>query len=254
MPLRTPVALVLTALVAAPALLRAEAAKDDVRVRYTKYEYRIPMRDGVKLFTAVYVPKDAAAGRSYPILLNRTPYGVAPYGTDAYREDLGPVGGRGPRGLHLRVPGRARTLPVRGTVRRRAPVPREQGAARLDETSDAWDTIDWLVKHVPLEQRPRGHLGHLVPRLLRGDGGDRRAPGARSGLAAGPDRRLVRGRRLPPQRRLLPAARLQLLLELRPPAPGADDEVGAGFDHGTAGRLPTSSSRRARCPTSTGAT
>ena len=61
---------------------------EKVRERYTKYEYRIPMRDGVRLFTAVYVPKDTS--RTYPILLTRTPYSVAPYGADAYKDALGP--------------------------------------------------------------------------------------------------------------------------------------------------------------------
>ena len=60
----------------------------DVKAHYTKYEYLIPMRDGVRLFTAVYVPKDAS--QPYPILLNRTPYSVAPYGVDHYRKALGP--------------------------------------------------------------------------------------------------------------------------------------------------------------------
>ncbi|MBI3787551.1 MAG: X-Pro dipeptidyl-peptidase, partial [Ignavibacteriales bacterium] len=59
-----------------------------VRAHYTKSEYQIPMRDGVKLFTAVYVPKDTS--QPYPIMLNRTPYSVAPYGPDFYRPLLGP--------------------------------------------------------------------------------------------------------------------------------------------------------------------
>src|SRR5215471_16796104 len=58
------------------------------RSSYNKFEYRIPMRDGVKLFTSVYVPKDASV--RYPILLTRTPYSVAPYGPDAYPRTLGP--------------------------------------------------------------------------------------------------------------------------------------------------------------------
>lgn len=62
-----------------------------VRENYSKYEYRIPMRDGVKLFTSVYIPKDVIAeGKSYPILLQRTPYNVGPYGADKYRPTLGP--------------------------------------------------------------------------------------------------------------------------------------------------------------------
>ena len=55
---------------------------------YTKFEYRIPMRDGAKLFTAVYAPKDTA--KRYPFLIQRTPYSVAPYGADKFRQALGP--------------------------------------------------------------------------------------------------------------------------------------------------------------------
>ncbi|HXA64715.1 MAG TPA: CocE/NonD family hydrolase, partial [Bryobacteraceae bacterium] len=55
---------------------------------YTKYEYKIPMRDGVRLFAAVYVPKDDS--QPYPMIMTRTPYNVAPYGIDNYRAQLGP--------------------------------------------------------------------------------------------------------------------------------------------------------------------
>jgi len=58
------------------------------RSHYTKYDYRIPMRDGVKLFTSVYVPKDQT--QQWPIMMQRTPYSVAPYGIDNYRASLGP--------------------------------------------------------------------------------------------------------------------------------------------------------------------
>ena len=70
-----------------PPLITRELANDEelakaIREYYTKYEYRIPMRDGTRLFTAVYAPKDHS--HSYPILLLRTPYGVGPYGTDNF--------------------------------------------------------------------------------------------------------------------------------------------------------------------------
>src|SRR5713101_653031 len=59
-----------------------------VKERYTKYEYQIPMRDGARLYAAVYVPKDTS--QKYPFLLTRTPYSIAPYGVDTYRTSLGP--------------------------------------------------------------------------------------------------------------------------------------------------------------------
>src|SRR3954453_8306884 len=80
----------LAALALAFALPGRSAAQGlvEVQARYTKYEYRIPMRDGKRLFTAVYVPKDQS--QTYPILLTRTPYNVKPYGADQYRENVGP--------------------------------------------------------------------------------------------------------------------------------------------------------------------
>jgi predicted acyl esterase len=62
-----------------------------VRENYSKYEYRIPMRDGVKLFASVYVPKDVITeGKTYPILMQRTPYNVAPMAWT----NTGPLSGR----------------------------------------------------------------------------------------------------------------------------------------------------------------
>jgi uncharacterized protein len=60
----------------------------EVKAHYTKYEYRIPMRDGKRLYTAVYIPKQR--GQDCPILLQRTPYGVRLYGADNYYEGLQP--------------------------------------------------------------------------------------------------------------------------------------------------------------------
>jgi len=68
-------------------------AEDFIRAHYTKYEYRIPMRDGKRLFTEVYVPKATAFSGEpgpYPFLMDRTPYNVAPYGEDQYPARLGP--------------------------------------------------------------------------------------------------------------------------------------------------------------------
>ena len=74
---------------------QAPAPQRDLRETYTKYEYRIPMRDGTRLFTVVYVPKDSA--RTYPFLINRTPYSVGVfadgerhYGVDWFAKQIGP--------------------------------------------------------------------------------------------------------------------------------------------------------------------
>src|SRR5438445_7838672 len=82
--------LLLTVLaVALPGRVSAQAqGVAETKANYTKYEYRIPMRDGKRLFTAVYVPKDQ--GQTYPFLMTRTPYSVRPYGADQYPDQLRP--------------------------------------------------------------------------------------------------------------------------------------------------------------------
>ncbi len=121
-----------------------------VRENYTKYDYRIPMRDGVKLFTSVYVPKDVAGeGKSYPIMMVRTPYSVAPYGEDQYPAGLGPSE------LFARekfifsyqdVRGRYLSEGEHITIRPQVPVKRS--SRDVDESTDAYDTVDFLVKQV----------------------------------------------------------------------------------------------------------
>src|SRR5215212_8623659 len=74
-----------------PLLAQAPAQAPDateVKANYTKMETYITMRDGVKLFTSIYIPKDQS--QKYPIMMQRTPYSVSPYGADAYKTALGP--------------------------------------------------------------------------------------------------------------------------------------------------------------------
>src|SRR5258707_8006315 len=66
---------------------------DEVKAHYTKYEFRIPMRDGAHLFTVVYVPKDVSAGKTFPFFIQRAPYSVGPYRAGNYREHFGAAAG-----------------------------------------------------------------------------------------------------------------------------------------------------------------
>jgi hypothetical protein len=132
------------------------------RAHYTKYEYRIPMRDGVKLFTTVYIPKDSS--QTYPILMQRTPYSVAPYGIDNYRPVLGPSEDfekegfifvfQDVRGRYLSE-GEFIDIPVHKT--------HFSGPTDTDESTDTSDTIDWLVKHVPKNNGKVGIWGISYP-------------------------------------------------------------------------------------------
>jgi len=120
-----------------------------VRASYTKYEHQIPMRDGKKLFTAVYVPKDAAASKPYPILLNRTPYGVGPYGSDNYKTTLGPSEAACREGFVFAYQDvRGRFMSEGEFVDVRPYLPLKSSRREIDETTDSYDTIEWLIKKV----------------------------------------------------------------------------------------------------------
>ena len=140
---------------AGPAARPAAAQTADyARANYTKYEYRIPMRDGVKLFTSVYVPKHR--GEDVPILMTRTPYSVAPYGVDAYKASLGPSDRFMRDGyifVYQDVRGRMMSEGEFADMRPHRPV--KTGPADIDESTDTWDTIEWLLKNVP------GHNGRV---------------------------------------------------------------------------------------------
>jgi hypothetical protein len=122
-----------------------------VRENYTKFEYRVPMRDGVKLFTSVYVPKDIFTdNRTYPIMMTRTPYTVRPYGADQYRDNLGPsdLFAR-EKFIFVYQDVRGRYMSEGEFVNIRPHKPVKNGPQDTDESTDTYDTIDWLVKHVP---------------------------------------------------------------------------------------------------------
>jgi putative CocE/NonD family hydrolase len=121
-----------------------------IRENYSKYEYRIPMRDGIKLFTAVYIPKDVTSDdRSYPILLERTPYTVAPYGIDEFPANLGPspLFSR-EKFIFVYQDVRGRYMSEGDFTIARPQKPVKNGPKDTDESTDAYDTIDWLVKNV----------------------------------------------------------------------------------------------------------
>jgi putative CocE/NonD family hydrolase len=115
----------------------------DLRARYTKQEVEIPMRDGVKLFTVIYAPADAS--RAVPILMQRSPYGNPPYGPDAYRTSLGPSPAYADAGyifVYQDVRGRFRSG---GEFVEMRPHQASPGPADVDESTDTYDTIAWLL-------------------------------------------------------------------------------------------------------------
>ncbi|MGN6178937.1 MAG: CocE/NonD family hydrolase [Mucilaginibacter sp.] len=133
-----------------------------VKENYTKYEYQIPMRDGKKLFTSVYVPKDQS--KKYPIMMDRTPYSVAPYGTDKYKGSLGPSSlflHDGYIFVYQDVRGRWMS---EGIFREMTPELEQHKTNRdVDEGTDTYDTIDWLIKNIPSNNGKVGVWGISYP-------------------------------------------------------------------------------------------
>ena len=134
-----------------------------IRQHYTKHEVMIPMRDGVRLFTSIYTPKDRS--RTYPILLLRTPYTVAPYGPENYRVSLGPASEKFMREgfifAYQDVRGRGRSEGE--FVHVRPHIPNKKSKTDVDESSDTWDTIDWLVKNIGGNNGRAGMWGISYP-------------------------------------------------------------------------------------------
>ena len=143
------------------------SGEDFVRSHYTKYEYRIPMRDGVHLFTAVYVPKPSAFPEDhgpYPFLMLRTPYSVAPYGEDRYPAHLGPSDEFEKSGyIFVYQDVRGRWMSEGTFVEMRPHIDVKKSPKDVDESSDTDDTIEFLLKHVPNNNGKVGIWGISYP-------------------------------------------------------------------------------------------
>lgn len=132
-----------------------------IKSNYTKREVSIPMRDGMKLFTAIYEPKDTK--EKYPIMFNRTCYSVAPYGPDKFRPSLGPdelFPREGYIFVYQDVRGRYMSEGEFEDVR---PYIANKKGNQIDETSDTYDAVDWLIKNVANNNGRVGVYGISYP-------------------------------------------------------------------------------------------
>ena len=144
----------------APTLTPTELAKY-ITDNYTKREVSVPVRDGVKLFTSIYEPKDKS--EKYPVLLNRTPYTVGPYGADKFKTSLGPdplFAKEGYIFIYQDVRGRWMSEGKFEDVR---PDIANTKSTEIDESTDTYDTIDWIVKNVAGNNGKVGIYGISYP-------------------------------------------------------------------------------------------
>jgi putative CocE/NonD family hydrolase len=147
---------------------QADAPQESfVKAHYTKYEYRIPMRDGKRLFTAVYVPKQSAFPGDvgpYPFLMDRTPYSVGPYGEDQYPAHLGPSEELEKGGyIFVYQDVRGRWMSEGEFVEMRPHIDNKKSPQDIDDSSDTSDTIDFLLKNVPNNNGKVGIWGISYP-------------------------------------------------------------------------------------------
>jgi len=140
----------------------APNSPEGFKQKYTKQEVYITMRDGVRLFTSVYTPKNSSV--KHPILLNRTPYNIEPGGPDnfnffmqlysRYTQDDYIMIFQDVRGKYMSEGQFEDIRPV---------IPVKKGNNDIDETTDTWDTVDWLVKNVENNNGKVGIFGISYP-------------------------------------------------------------------------------------------
>lgn len=145
----------------APQTGARQSTQFNVKDHYVKSEHQIPMRDGVKLYTVVYSPKDSS--QKYPIMMTRTPYSAGPYG-GAYRPSLGPSAAFQQEGYIFVYQDVRGTFMSEGEFEDVRPyIPNKKSPKQIDESSDTYDTIEWLIKNIPNNNGRAGVWGISYP-------------------------------------------------------------------------------------------
>lgn len=134
-----------------------------VKENFSKKEVYITMRDGVKLFTSIYIPKDIANNKKYPFLMQRTCYSVAPYGEDQYKSSLGPNKYLlNDKYIFVYQDVRGRYM-SEGTFTNMTPQVERKTKKDVDESTDTYDTIEWLLKNIANNNGKVGQYGTSYP-------------------------------------------------------------------------------------------
>jgi len=133
-----------------------------MRQHYDKFEHTIPMRDGVKLFTVVYVPKDKS--KQYPILLNRTCYNASSYADfKTYDHPSKYLVQDGYILAFQDVRGRYMSEGLFNNMTPNIPGNDPKNKKAIDESSDTWDTIEWMIKNIKGNNGRVGMYGISYP-------------------------------------------------------------------------------------------
>ena len=205
-----------------------------VREHYTKHEYRIPMRDGVRLFTIVYAPRNTS--EQYPFLINRTPYSVAPYGPEEYPSRLGPSEEFDKSGyIFVDQDVRGRYLSEGKFVEMRPEIDHPKSNQDIDESTDTYDTIDWLLKNVPHNNGKAGIWGISYPGFYTAAGMIHSHPALKAASPEAPMIDLFKGDDSYHGGAFMLAANFGFYIYFRPqPQPTSVLQPFTGFHYGTA--------------------
>ena len=128
------------------ARLSGAATRLNTSRRYTRREAMIPMRDGVRLHAVILRPADVAAGEALPFLMYRTPYGVDEFDSERVNQDRPELAASGYIFVYEDIRGRYKS---EGQFVMNRPVVAHRTDKDIDETTDTYDTVDWLLKYVP---------------------------------------------------------------------------------------------------------
>lgn len=138
-------------------------SQEDFKTSYDKKEVYITMRDGAKLFTAIYTPKDISKNKKYPILMQRTCYSIAPYGVENYKKTLGPNAFLSKdKYIFVYQDVRGRYMSD-GVFTNMTPQVEHKTKKDIDESTDTYDTVDWLVKNITFNNGKVGQYGTSYP-------------------------------------------------------------------------------------------
>ena len=135
-----------------------------VKANYNKMEYRVPMRDGIHIYTIAYIPKDASETNRYPIMLNRTPYSVGPYGKDKYSGFIGPSETMiMEKYIFVNQDVRGRYMSEGVWTNMTPHITNKKTNKDVDESSDTYDGIEWMMKNIPFNNGRVGQSGISYP-------------------------------------------------------------------------------------------
>lgn len=137
------------------------------KANFTKKEVMIRMRDGIKLHTVLYIPKDASKTKQYPILMERTPYNSEPYGADTWPAGISSSQRKVMEAGYIiakqDVRGRWGSQGEYDHVRPLGNNLDKKAQTDTDEATDTYDTVEWLVRNVPESNKRVGFHGVSYP-------------------------------------------------------------------------------------------